>query len=118
MKKRISPIWLAKECARLAENKKGRRVAVYDVRRLTPFYDYCVVCSGNSNVQVNGISEAIIQELKKLGILPLHREGLGLAQWILLDYSCVMVHVFKEDTRKYYGLEELWGKAKAVNLKE
>ena len=115
MKRKISPIGLARKCASIAESKKAGKIMIYDVRRMTPFYDYCLVCSGNSNVHVASISEEIIGELKKSeGLLPMHREGLRVAQWVLLDYSSVLVHVFREETRKYYSIEELWQRAKVV----
>ncbi len=118
MKKGISYRKLAKDCALIASKKKARRIVVLDMRKMTPFIEYCVVCSGRTNVHVSSIAQDIIYELKKKKVLPAHREGINLAQWILLDYSGVMVHVFKDDTRKYYKVEEMWSSAKKVEWKK
>ncbi len=118
MKEGISYRKLAKDCALIAQKKKARRIVVLDVRKMTPFVDYYVICSGRSNVHVSSITQAVIYELKKKKIYPAHREGISLAQWILLDYSGVIVHVFKDDTRKYYKIEELWSGAKKVEWKK
>ena len=117
MKKKTDYRAIARDCASIARKKKAARIVVLDVRKLTPFVDYYVVCSGRSNIHVGSVAEEIIAELKKSGIIPAHREGLGLAQWVLLDYSGVIVHVFKEDMRKYYKVEELWSAAKKVEWK-
>lgn len=118
MKKNISYRQLAKECALIAQKKKARRIIVMDVRKITPFVDYYIVCSGRTNIHVSSIANGIIHELKKNNIIPEHREGISIAQWILLDYSGIMIHVFKEDTRKYYKVEDLWSQAKKVDWKK
>ena len=73
---------------------------------------YFMICSGNSNTQVSAICGAISKKLSKtLKEKPNHIEGLQQAQWILMDYAEVVVHIFQKDTRSYYDIEGLWADA-------
>jgi len=109
---------LAKECAGLALAKKAKEILVLDVRKLTSLTDYFVICSGGSNIHVEAIAEWIISKLKGRKIPPLHIEGEKQAQWVLIDYVGVIVHVFYEPTRKFYALEKLWGDGRKVRFQE
>lgn len=107
---------LAKECAGLALAKKAKEILILDVRKLTSITDYFVICSGRSNIHVETIAESIVAKLKDEGIRPLHIEGEKQAQWVLIDYVGTIVHVFYEQTRKFYGLEKLWGEGERVRF--
>ncbi len=109
---------LAKECAGLALAKKAKEILILDVRKLTSITDYFVICNGRSNIHVETIAESIVSKLKGKGIRPLHIEGEKQAQWLLIDYVGVIVHVFYEPTRKFYGLEKLWAEGKKVKFQE
>ena len=98
----------------MAEDKKARDIVVLDLRKITDIADYFVICSGDSDTHVRAISEHIIQELKKLKEKYWHYEGNKHAQWILIDYGNVVIHVFDAPTRHYYDLERLWGDAEVV----
>lgn len=100
---------LAIRCANIAKKKKALNVLVFDIRKLTPFVDYLVICSGQSVIQVKAISEAVEMALKKEKISLCHREGIKFAHWILLDYGGVVIHIFHEETRKFYNLDKIWG---------
>jgi ribosome-associated protein len=101
--------------ARVADLNRGRDVQILDLRELTPVFDYFVVITGASRRQLHAISEEIDDVLardfndKRLGI-----EGYAESRWILLDYGDVVIHVFDEETRAYYGIEHLWAGAKRV----
>ena len=101
--------------ARTAEENRGRNIVVLDLRELTSLFDYFVLATGTSRRQLHAMSEEIDrvleQELadRRLGI-----EGYGESRWILLDYGDVVVHLFDEETRDYYRLEDLWAQAKRV----
>lgn len=97
-------------------DKKGNEVLELDLRNLeASVADYFIVCHGNSTTQVAAIADNVYKEVKdKLGIFPKGLEGKGNAQWIILDYFDVVVHVFYNETREYYQLEELWSDALAV----
>ncbi|GAB4390387.1 MAG: ribosome silencing factor [Thermodesulfovibrionales bacterium] len=104
--------------ARLALDKKASDVVVLEMRDLVAFTDYFVICSGQSSQQVKAIVEHIEETLANKKVKPLGVEGRGHGRWVLMDYNDVIVHVFDEDTRKYYELEKLWLDAPRVPLDE
>lgn len=80
--------------------------------------DAFVICHGNSRPQVEALTEGVIENVsKKTGQKPLHKEGLENAEWILIDYGDVLVHIFQETTRNFYNLEQLWADAKITKIK-
>lgn len=100
------------------ENVKGENIHQLDLRELdnTPC-DFFIVCSGNSNTQVTAIVNSIQKNVsKKLSEKPFHTEGLVNAEWVLIDYVNVVVHVFQNSIREYYNIEELWGDAKSTQI--
>jgi len=103
---------LAKKIAQLALTKKAHNITVMDLRKVTDMADFFVVCSADSDVQVKAVADAVADGTDQLGISPWHREGMAQSQWILLDYVDVVVHIFYKETRKFYGIEKLWGDAK------
>ena len=82
-----------------------------DARQICSFTDFFVICSGESNRQIQAIQEEISKALKSEGILPHHSEGAPDSGWILLDLGNVIVHIFSTEMRDYYKLDELWNKA-------
>jgi ribosome-associated protein len=103
---------LAKKIAQFALTKKAHAVTIMDLRKVTDMADFFVVCSADSDVQVKAVADAIAMGTEELGMSPWHREGLSQRQWVLLDYVDVVVHIFHKETRRYYGIEKLWGDAK------
>lgn len=100
------------------ENVKGENIEVLDLRDIenTPC-QYFVICDGNSNTQVQAISGSIQKTVsKQLRDKPWHIEGAEQAEWILMDYIHVVVHIFQKHVREYYKIEELWGDAKSMKL--
>ena len=97
-----------------ASEKKAQNLIVLDVRNLTSIADAFIICSGQSNRQVNAIAESIVTQLKKQKIKPLSVEGTGEGHWILLDYGHVVIHVFYEPVREFFDLEGLWADAKRI----
>lgn len=91
--------------------KKGEEVRVLDLRDISTFTDYFVVAHGNSNRQNAALADGVEQELKKSGVTPLGVEGRARAEWILLDYGFLVVHIFSRAARDHYALEKLWGDA-------
>lgn len=105
-----------RRAARAALDKKALDLTVLDVQPISSIADYFLVCSARSAPHVKTIADAIREELKAEGVRPLHAEGQPESGWVLLDYGDVLVHVFLEDTRAYYGLERLWGDAPLVSV--
>lgn len=100
------------------ENVKGENITLLDLREIdnTPS-DYFVICDGNSNTQVNAIAGSIQRTVsKELKDKPWHVEGTETANWVLMDYINVVVHIFQKETRSYYNIEDLWGDAKITNI--
>ena len=110
---------IALTAARIAAENRGRNVAVLDMRELTPVFDYFVIATGTSRRQLHAMSEEIDNVLEKdLGDRRLGIEGYRESRWIVLDYGDVVIHLFDEETREYYSLEQLWSQAKPVPLPE
>lgn len=107
---------LARKAARFAFDKKAFDVSILDLRKLTSVTDFFVVCSADSTVQVKAVADAIEEGLERQGERAWHKEGYGEATWIVIDFVNVVVHVFRKDTRAYYGMEKLWGDAKTEEV--
>ncbi len=100
--------------ARTAEDNRGSDIVLLDMRELTSLFDFFVIASGSSRRQLHAMSEEIDRVLAEKGDLRLGIEGYGESRWILLDYGDVVVHLFEPETRAYYDLERLWGRAKRI----
>lgn len=93
------------------EDKKAEEITVLDVRDLTAFTNYFVVCTGESEPQLRTISKTIEEKLSSAGIRPHHLEGRSENGWILMDYDDFVVHIFSREKRTFYDLERLWADA-------
>jgi ribosome-associated protein len=105
---------LAKTAVDTASDKKASDIILLDIRDVTTFADYFVICSGNNPRQIQAIADTIDEELGKQGARLFHREGIAETGWVLLDFGDVIVHVFGTKEREYYRLERLWSEAKTV----
>ncbi len=105
---------LASAIAGYADDKKAQAIVELDLRSVIDYTDYFVVCSGGTDRQVKAIVDGIHFACKdEHGLLPAHVEGLPGAQWVLMDYLDVVVHVFVPEVREFYALERLWGEVPA-----
>ena len=111
-----SPPWLT--AVRAAESKKAVDIRVLDLREVTSFADFFVVCTGTNPKQIQAIVEEIGSQLAERGEHPLSVEGFGNAEWVLADYGDYLIHVFSAKAREYYDLERLWRQAKIVPIPE
>ena len=117
-KKEVSPDQLLTHIIRGIEEVKGQNIEILDLREIeNTVCDYFVICDGTSNTQVNAIVNSV-QKItsKSLKEKPWHIEGSDNAEWILIDYVHVVVHVFQKHIREFYDLEGLWGDAKSVKI--
>ena len=98
------------------EDVKGKETVILDLREIdNTVCDYFIICEGTSNTQVNAIVSSIQKKVsKELKDKPWHIEGEDNAEWILMDYVNVVVHVFQKHIREYYDIESLWGDAKTT----
>jgi len=106
---------LLREAVAAALDKKAFGVTALDVTPMTSLADSFLICSGTHERQVGAIAEAVQRRLRNAGFRPLHVEGERRAEWVLLDYGDVVIHVFTEERRGFYGLESLWGEAEQVS---
>jgi len=110
----MRPETLVGENARYAADKKAADVVELDLRGVLDYTDYFLICSGNTSRQTKAIHDGILEGLKHAHrTLPRRVEGAARADWILMDYLDVIVHIFTPEMRAYYRLEELWGEAPA-----
>ena len=102
------------------QEKKGLKIVSIDLRGIgSAFADFFVICSGSSSRQVDALADSVEDELRNsLGEKPKHREGGENAEWVLLDYYNIVIHIFSEEKRDFYGLEELWGDGKIKTYEE
>lgn len=102
--------------ARAAESKKAINLRIFDLRGVSSFADFFVICSGSNPRQIQTIADTIADELKKAGYTGLGIEGYDTAEWVLVDYGDFIVHIFSEKARSFYDLERLWRQAKEIKL--
>ncbi len=110
---------LALAAARTAAENMGTDVVVLDMTRQTALFDYFVIATGTSRRQLHAISEEIDHTLEDdLGDQRLNREGYDESRWIVLDYGSIVVHLFDDETRAFYSLENLWADAVRVDISD
>ncbi len=95
------------------QEKKAKDIVSLNLKKIkNAICDYFVVCYGTSSTQVEAIADSVLELVKKeAGFSPVNKEGFQNAEWILIDYFDIVVHIFQEDTRKFYQLEKLWADA-------
>jgi ribosome-associated protein len=112
-RKGVSSEKLSETIVRGMQEKKASHIVVMDLRKVkNAVADFFVICSGNSDRQLDAIADSVDEEVyKALKENPWHTEGKNNKEWMLLDYIDVVVHVFRKDRREFYALERLWGDA-------
>ncbi len=99
-----------------AESKKAVEIRVLDLREVTSFTDYFVIATGANPRQIQAICDSVREELARQGEKPMNVEGYDNADWILVDYGDLIVHVLSQSAREYYDLERLWRHARNVEI--
>ncbi len=109
---------MAARCAELAADKKAESLVALDLRGISSFTDYFVICSGTSEPHLKAIAGEIEERLKQDNkVTPNAVDGYPMSQWIVIDYGDVVVHIFHEQKRTFYSLEDLWSDAPRLKLK-
>jgi ribosome-associated protein len=96
--------------------KKATEVVILDLRKDASFTDYFLLASGANQKQILAMADAVLEGLREEGVRPAHLEGYPRQEWILLDYSSFVVHIFTPRTRAFYDLERLWGGARRMEI--
>lgn len=109
---------LAKHAVISLDKHKAEDIQIIGIRDLTVIADYFIIASGTGNTQVKALADYVEFELGEQGVKPLRIEGLSHANWILIDYGSVIIHVFNKETRSFYNLERLWKDGQNVPLSE
>ena len=103
-------------CAVAADSRKAADMIVLDLQPLSSVADYFMICSGTSDRQVKAVADIIAKQLAQHGEKPLAIEGYQEASWILIDCADLVIHIFDDETRRFYDLEHLWGQAALVEI--
>lgn len=109
---------MTKEIVNILDNKKADDIQAIKVDDVTVMADYFVIASTTNTSHVKSLVDEVEFVLKQKGIMPKHIEGYQHANWIVLDYSDVIVHIFLEETREYYGLDRLWSDGTVLDINE
>jgi ribosome-associated protein len=112
----ISSEELARTLAAIADDKKATDIVALDVRSLVGYTDYLVIATARNDRQAKAIHDEVYHQMKRAGRLPARVEGVGEAEWILMDYLDSVLHVFTPEPRDRYRLEVLWGEAERLEL--
>lgn len=107
---------LAKIAYKALDDKKGVNIKVIDISEISIIADYFIIAGGNNENQVKAMADNVEEELHKTGINPNNIEGYTAANWILMDFGDIIVHVFNEDDRLFYDLERIWRDGKTVSI--
>jgi ribosome-associated protein len=108
-----SSLW---EAVRAAQDRKALDLSLLELKEVSSFTDFFLICSGTSTRHTQAICDGIVERLKTSGLEPAHVEGYSQAEWILLDYLSFVVHIFLQRARLFYDLERLWKKARRLEV--
>lgn len=109
---------IAQKIAAAANEKKAKDILLLNMEGLSPVTDFYVVCSAGNSTLVKAIADNIEDKLAEAGVHLTHKEGYADARWVLLDYGDVVAHVFLEEERDFYNLEQLWADAPSESFVE
>ena len=112
----MEPFEAAKLAVRALDDKQGADIRLLKTEELTVLADYFVICTANSTTHVRTLYDEVDKRLSMAGQPPIRREGYRQGGWVLLDFGCVIVHLFLKEARDFYSLERLWGDAEEVDL--
>ncbi len=110
----VETVDLAKQIVEAAVGKQATDVVLLDTRNVCSFADYFVICSGESERQIEAIGQAVTEVLDRESAYLHHREGTADSGWVLFDLGDIVVHIFSSFEREYYQLDSLWSKAPVV----
>jgi ribosome-associated protein len=119
-KKNISSDELSQLVVKGMQEKKASSIVIMNLKKVkNAVADYFIICSGNSDTQIDAIADSVEEEIYKLFRQnPWQREGRENKEWVLIDYVDVVAHVFRKDRRDFYALEELWGDAQITHVED
>ena len=114
----MEPFEAAKLAVRALDDKQGADIRLLKTEDLTVLADYFLICTANSTSHVRTLYDEVDKRLSMEGMPPIRREGNRNSSWLLLDFGCLIVHIFQKDTREFYNLERLWSDATQIDISE
>ena len=111
----LTPEQIAAIAAHALEEKKAKDVKILKTAEQTVLADYFVICNGTSSTHIKALVDEVDKQLSEAGEPPIRREGLRSDIWVLMDFGCVIVHVFTDEARKFYNLERLWSDSQEID---
>jgi ribosome-associated protein len=112
----LTPQEVMKLAVKALDSKKAVEIKVLKTEKITVLANYFVICTATSSTHVKTLSEEVDKVLTENGEKPLHTEGFRSGGWVLVDFGCVIVHIFTDETRKFYNLERLWSDAEPIDI--
>ena len=103
------------QCARIGEDNKAKDILILDLRGITPIFDFFILMTGSSRRQIHTLAEEVDAYMRSEGEKRMSIQGYQASRWIVQDYGDIVVHVFDQDSRGYYALEELWADAPHID---
>ena len=111
-----TPKEIAEAAVRALDMKNAHDIKLLHTTDVTVLADYFVICTATSTTQIKALADAVEMALEEVGEQKIHREGYRSGSWVLLDFGCVVVHLFMEEARQFYSLERLWADAKECDI--
>ena len=112
----LTPLEVSKIAVSALDAKKATDIKLLETKDLTVLAEYFIICTATSTTQIKTLSDEVQKVLEENGEKPLRTEGLRSGGWILVDFGCLVVHLFLKDIREFYSLERLWVDAKTINI--
>jgi ribosome-associated protein len=113
----LSPDMVAQLVVNALDSKNAKDIKLLKTTNVTTLADYFVICTANSTTHLKTLTDEVEEVLEKNGEIPRRREGARAGGWILIDFACVVVHLFLEEMREFYTLERLWSDAEDIELR-
>ena len=111
----MTSLELAKEAVQILDKKKGMDLKLIGIRDISVLADYFLIADGSNINQVQAMADSVSEKLGRAGVEPKQMEGYQTANWILMDYRDVVIHIFDEENRLFYDLERIWRDGTLVN---
>jgi ribosome-associated protein len=99
---------IIKKITEILEEKKAKEISIIDIKKLEAFTDYFVICTGTSNVHIRSICDYVKEKLEQIGMENVNIGGYDSANWIVIDYGSILIHIFDRQSREFYNIERLW----------
>lgn len=112
----LTPLEMAGIAVKALDEKKAGNIKLLKTDKQTVLADYFVICNGTSSTHIKALEDIADAKMTEAGEPPLRREGHRSGSWVLLDFGCVVVHIFTEEARKFYDLERLWSDSEEVDV--